>query len=938
MINNKFHRALLASAVASCFATPLFAQEQTDATEAAQTEAAQNEKDNVERIAITGSRIKRSDIETVTPVVVISAEDISDRGFTTAFDALKNLAQNTGNIQGDEFGSQGGFTPNAQTISLRGLAPGQSLILLNGRRLSENPTPYNGQSNFVNLSSIPVAAIERIEVLTNGASAIYGSDAVAGVVNIILKQDVEDTTVSLLGGTTKDGGGDQYRFQVVSGTTSKDYSITYGAEFQKIDAIFGSDRDWLDSVDDGPAGSNVLARGILLLDAWNGGYVDPGEQLCAQSGSGYERAFREGSGYYCGVDATGDYSIQNEREKYSGFVSGSYQLSDNVELFVDGLASSQEAFNRGFRHFISEYVVTPNSEGTGNLVDLGAPGLDYFLYQRLFSFDELGPKSSNFEEKNYNITAGARGTLDSFYEWELSYSYSKANFESRRDWLKNEKVNELFIGTSSLAFGLPSGLGTVGLYDPITPDIRDELLGTQVIDADSYSRTLFGSISGDLFELPAGYVQFALVAEYNEQGYTLTQDERTLSDTDISWYGLTGTEGGGDRDRWALGLETSIPILETLDATVAARYDKYDDGTSDVGGRLSPMVGLEYRPIESLLLRASYSKSFRAPDMHYVFADNSGFYSNVRDWTTCRNDFVADGGDGSDFALSDANCDTTQIQGTRSGSTTLEEEKGTNVGIGLVYEVAEGLDVTLDYYKIELKDIVIDESISSLLRDEYDCNFNLNDRDPSSGFCQGIYSKIVRSTSDLDAGEISTVNITPTNASRQEISGFDATVSYEYEAEHGNYTAAVEYTNTQSYKYQRNADDDFIEYRNLASFTDPRTNMTAVLAFSNDDFGIALTARRIGTVPIYVQPAEHDDPESPDYGKVSRTHPWITFNLSASYNLTDNSAIRLSGSNIFDNRPPADDTETSWPFYNVFAFPGGAVGAQYFLEYTHTFK
>lgn len=936
MKKNKLYNAVLFALMSSSLSLSASAIAQQQQEEDEQEEEEQAEE--VERLKVTGSRLNQTDLENASPVVIISEEDIANRGFTTAFDALKNLAQNTGQVQGDEFGSQGGFTPNAQVISLRGLAPGQALILLNGRRLSENPTPYNGQSNFVSLSSIPVAAIERIEVLTNGASAIYGSDAVAGVVNIILKDDVDSTTVSVLGGTTKDGGGDEFRVQLTSGVSEDNYSWTYGFEYQQIDPIFASDRDWLDSVDDGPAGTDVLSRGILVLDAWNGGYVDPGEQACVDSQSGYEYAFREGSGYYCGTDTTGDYSIQNERTKMAAFVSGSYQLTNNTEFFLDALVTDQEARNRGFRHFVSEYVVTPNADGEGNLVDLGAPGLDYLLYQRLFSFEELGPKSSNFFEKNANVTLGARGMLDNFYEWEVSYSHSIADFESRRAWLKNEKVQEFFIGTGSIAFGLPDGLGSVGLYDPITPEIRDELLGTQVINADSYSRTLFGSLSGDLFEMPAGMAQFAAVVEYNKQGYDLLQDERTLSDTNISWYGLTGTEGGGDRDRWAVGIEMGIPLLETLDLTAAARYDKYDDDTTDVGGRLSPMVGLEYRPIDELLLRASYGKSFRAPDMHYVFADNSGFYTSVYDWTQCREEFVAGGGDPADFIPSGAVCDTVQIQGTRSGSTTLEEEKGTNVGIGIVYDITDNLSFTLDWYEIELEDIVTDESISGLVSDEYDCNFGLDGRDPNSAFCQEVYSKITRAgAGQPNEGDIVGVDITPTNASRQLISGYDATLNYVLDTEYGSFTFRSEYTNTQSYKYQATEEGEYIEYRNRASFYDPRTSLTGVVGWQYQDFSIYLTGRRIGSTPWDTQPAAHSDPDSELYESVSRTHPYVYFNLSATYQLTDDSSVRFSGNNITDRRPPKDETWTSWPYYNYFAYAGASRGASYYLEYTHRF-
>ncbi|WP_157982740.1 TonB-dependent receptor plug domain-containing protein [Pseudidiomarina aquimaris] len=937
MKKNKLANAVLFALMSSSLtlSASAVAQQQQD-----EDEQEEQEEEQVERLKVTGSRLSQTDMENASPVVIISDEDIKNRGFTTAFDALKNLAQNTGQIQGDEFGSQGGFTPNAQTISLRGLAPGQALILLNGRRLAENPTPYNGQSNFVSLSSIPTAAIERIEVLTNGASAIYGSDAVAGVVNIILKDDVDSTTVSVMGGTTKDGGGDEVRLQVASGITTSDMSWTYGLEYHDIDPIFASDRDWLDSNFDSPTGGSY-SYGIVVQDAYSGLNVDPGDG-CERSGSGYERRMRTSTasgrelGYYCATDTAGDYSIQNGREKLSGFVSGSMDISNNTEFFLDALVTTQEAQNRGFRHFIFEPVIEPTPDGSGNL-GWG----NYLLKQRMFSFEELGPKSSSFDEKNINVTAGMRGMLSNFYEWEVSYSHSVADFESRRAWLKNEVVMDYFFGSDEAFYpGFLDGNGQYDFYAPITDEMRNELLGEQVINGDSYSRTLFGSISGDLFEMPAGMAQFAAVVEYNKQGYDLMQDERTLSDTEVSWWGLTGTEGGGDRDRWALGMEFGIPLLETLDLSLAARYDKYDDDTTDVGGRLSPMVGLEYRPIDSLLLRATYGKSFRAPDMHYVFAGDSGFYTTVYDWTACREGFVADGGNPDDFIPSGANCQqyTANIEGTRAGSTTLEEEKGTNIGVGIVYDLTDNLSFTLDWYEIELEDIVTDESVSGLIGDEYDCNYGLDGRDPDSAFCQNVYSKIERAGGDdVNAGDLTGVNVSPTNASRQLISGYDATVRYNYPTEFGDFTFRAEYTNTQSYKYQATPEDEYTDYRNLASFYDPRTSLTGVVGYQYQDFAVYLTGRRVGSTPWDTQPAEHSNPDSDQFGDVSRTSPYVYFNLTAQYRLTDNSSITFTGNNITDRRPPEDDTWTSWPYYNIFAYGGASRGASYYLEYVHRF-
>jgi len=143
-------------------------------------------------VVVTGSRIKRTQIEGPSPVTVISSAQIQREGFVTVFDALTTLTQNGGVTQ-NELNSAGGFTPNGSPVNLRGLGPGRTLLLINGRRAADYPFPYNGQSNFQNFGNIPSAAVDRIEILSGGASAIYGSDAVAGVINVVLKTNFRAT-------------------------------------------------------------------------------------------------------------------------------------------------------------------------------------------------------------------------------------------------------------------------------------------------------------------------------------------------------------------------------------------------------------------------------------------------------------------------------------------------------------------------------------------------------------------------------------------------------------------------------------------------------------------------------------------------------------------------------------------------------------------------
>jgi iron complex outermembrane receptor protein len=199
-------------------------------------------EDEVEltKISVTGSRIKRSEVEGPQPLVVLTKEQIEQGGFISVYDAVSSVSQNTGDFQGAI--ASGGFTPGAETINLRDFGPGNTLVLVNGKRRADYPFPYSGNDSVFNWNSIPISLVERIEILSSGASAIYGSDAVAGVVNVILIDGLEETSVRVRGGTHLDGGGDNYNFEISGGGYTDRLSYAWGLEHSQQDPIQGMNR------------------------------------------------------------------------------------------------------------------------------------------------------------------------------------------------------------------------------------------------------------------------------------------------------------------------------------------------------------------------------------------------------------------------------------------------------------------------------------------------------------------------------------------------------------------------------------------------------------------------------------------------------------------------------------------------------------------------
>ncbi len=302
-----------------------------------QAVTANNEaEEEIELIQVTGSRLGRTSYEGPDPITVITAEDMQKTGAFTLLDALQDLSQNSGLVDSDEMGSVG-FTPGAQVADLRGFGPQYTLTLVNGRRLASYPAAYQSQASVVSVDSIPVAAIDRVEILTSGASAVYGSDAVSGVINVILKKDLEGSSLAFNYGTGAEHGQSSGRLQFTHGIDFDNGNITLIGEYQGMQAITGGDLDELDNANDWPFGDNyVYERGAVLVDNWAAydyllnpthaeTYVDPGESGCdALPWTQYEYRHKlpdvdhdASWGNYCAINLAQNQVLRPENEKLS---------------------------------------------------------------------------------------------------------------------------------------------------------------------------------------------------------------------------------------------------------------------------------------------------------------------------------------------------------------------------------------------------------------------------------------------------------------------------------------------------------------------------------------------------------------------------------------------------------------------------------------------
>src|SRR5262245_39540080 len=610
----------------------------------------------LEPVIVTGSWIPQMEQATASPVVEITAEDIDRQGFQNVSDVLRAQPLATGAVQDNQF--SGGFTPGAQTISLLGLEPGFTLILLDGRPLADYPLLYNGQANFTDLSSIPTGMVERIDVLPGNQSAVYGSAAIAGVVNIILKKRIEGVQIAARAGGYEQGGGDNMRFELTGGMGRDNFDVTYGLQYSSQKPIWGTERDGFDSQNDDPDdalhfGSRTFLAADIDFDpvTFTGSgatvYDDPGEAVCdglaGNFGGTTTRDFRPGRGFYCGSRSEIGYTtFLNEQESASGYVNANFRVGENAELYASLLFSDNRVESNGGTRFW-----TPDVNGTFGFIWDDRVAEPIQLYQHVFSPEETGGRNRNNEineSQSYNVALGVNGAFgNSDWEYDAYYARSEYQVDNRQRWPLTEPIEEFFrdqfLGPQ---LGLDPVFGFYPVYHPdraafyqsVTPEEFDSFNGTIATDSETWTHSLnFRLTNTNLFDMPAGPVGTAVLAQVGKQSWENPTDPRVIAG---DFWGINGTQGEGERENWATALEFRVPLASMLTANISGRYDDYKNVDAGSDSRTTYKLGLEFRPVESVLVRGSFATAFRAPDMAYVFAGESGFFTTVVDYFRCE--------------------------------------------------------------------------------------------------------------------------------------------------------------------------------------------------------------------------------------------------------------------------------------------------------------
>lgn len=871
--------------------------------------ADQAESEDVPEVVVTGSRIPQN-AQRATSLTSISAEDLEAQGYRNVFDALNTQTQNTGFTQGADFGNT--FTPAANAISLRGLGPNHTLVLINGRRVADYPTAYDGQVNFVNLATIPSAAIDRIEVLNGSASAIYGSDAIAGVVNVILKDHAEGLSFNVKAGTTEHGGGENGRVQITGGHEWDRLSTVFAIEISKTDPIWSRERDFMSSsTRDGELPTNVWSR----QDLDSGDFLDPTSACNALAntfrGSVVTTTGRNDS-RFCGSSRAQPtyWTTQTGNEAQDLYAAAKYALSDNATLFGNVVLN----FNR----------IQNNTRGP-NWTSAAASG-GFFLNQntgayeawtRRISPEEIGGVDRfdrYWQETAADVTTGIRGKIGGS-EWDYEAAWSGSVYRSRNTrprLLAN--IDTYFLGPQlgTDPNGVPIFAPDPSRFDQeLTPEQFAGLMGRTKSKDVTWLQTVSLTTQGPLFDLPAGTVHLAGALEWGSQGFS------NLPDPGISdgLYFNTPAQDkvSGSRTRYAAATELRIPILTPLTGTVAGRFDDYSfAGRGD--SKFTYNLGLEYRPLAALLFRGNYGTSFRAPDMNYIFQTlTRGYFASNTDYYRCQL---------AGQPLS--NCDFANVSPgnnfIQSGNRDLQFENGKSWGYGVVWSPTSAFTASVDYWNMRIDNLVTNIDEDTLLRIEADCRTGARDID--SAQCTDALTRIQRNAPDapLNPNAINLILINPINAAFARASGIDASTTAKWRLGDHSFAWTTQFTRVLRHRTRQFAGDPEEDFLNSLTNVNWRNKVLTNLTWTFQRWTTDVQVTRFGKIPNAAQT---------DY-----ISPSAVANVSTQFQVNDHSDIRVIVNNVFDT--VKDDPSFGWPYYPVGNY--SPYGRQYWLELGYRFN
>jgi len=882
-----------------CIALPVAAQD-----------AAPEKKDptKLEKIEVTGSSIKRVQDEGSSPIQVIKAQDLVKFGITSAEQLLAKISANGNGIDGlitnqgsDFLNSTGKKGPNngASGASLRGLGTEYTLVLLNGRRVANHA--LNGSS--VDLNSIPLAAIDRVEILKDGASAIYGTDAIGGVINFILKRDYKGFEATAFGDMTQHGHGDIFRASMLGGIgdlVTDRYNVMASLTFDTNDRLRGSQRDFHNGYQPD--------RG-LAPDTTGTPYANIGQARGTALGSRFTRpdstqtynrvnllalegkcnTITDMSPYRgditgfnnnnqaCAYDYGKQWSLMQPVDRTNLISRGSFAITPDNIAFVEVVASRNKSAveytpiqitNQNYPAFIIDAngnkVRSPYYQDLTGLV----PGFNNQLNERIrWRCLECGPRQQDTTTDAFRVLVGLEGNVSGWdYKVGLSSAESKATTLLGDGNMVTDKINAALTSGIINPFLLPGQSQTQQAMDVIN---AAKAKGFNLYGGKSATKQVDGSVSRELATLPAGPLAVAVGFDVRKEEYRFRQDQD--SQPPILGVSAPASLDKVNREIKAVYSELQVPVVKNLDLQLALRYDKY----SDVGSTTNPKIAAKWQPLPQLGFRSSYSTGFHAPDFNSLYGGDSigQFNSDINDPILCRTGKEATG------------CGIRpDIIGV--SNTNLKPEKSKQWSVGVLMQPTPWLSASVDFWQIELKDRI--GAISGqLLISRYD-----------------QYRQYV--TRDPDTNEIISITSPTFNLGGDKTRGADVNLTGNWKTGVGQIVANLEGTYTSSFKSR-------------FSDADPYTELVGKFGDTTNGFDLHVRWKHSANITLTQGPwsatfsqdytgsyqAERDGFGSgfTAAGAPDRIKSYMLYGLTGTYTGIKNLTVTAGIKNLFDTKP-----------------------------------
>ncbi|UNK42902.1 TonB-dependent receptor [Luteimonas sp. S4-F44] len=910
----------------------------------------------LDRIQVTGSRIRKVDVENAQPIQTISRTNIENQGFQSVGDILQNIAATGSPSLSRSNPLASGESPGGTFVDLRNLGPERTLVLLNGRRLGVN------NDGLQDLATIPSSMVERIEVLKDGASSLYGSDAVAGVINVITRRNFDGAEANAYYGQYGEGDGAVQSFDFTIGSQGERSSIVFGAQYDKEDPVFAKDRPFSRFSYPGQDESNnyTTVGAIGNIRNPNG----PGWLVLRDGGdptnlADYRPQVNPGDGVIGDTsNAAEQMMVKTGMERTSIFTSADFDLTDKLRLVTDA------SFNR--RETSVQVAGYPLQSGA---VDVQTPiSADSYFNPTgaTLDFRRRGwevPRTTDRRLDTYRFSAALEGSFEvgeKFFDWDAGYLFTRGDstIRGRGDFNKlavRQAVGPSFLndagvvqcGTPDAPIALAdctpwSPVLSEGPYSLANPDIQRRFFLMENATSETTTHNYFANVSGSIVTMPAGELSFAAGLEnrrvkgrYSPDAFAQTGNSTNLAAQETSG-GYSVNEAYLELD---IPLLADVPGAQELALNVASRYSDYDV----FGDTTNSKASFRWRPIDDLLVRGTWAEGFRAPAVSDLYGGVGQTFDRYVD--PC--DTVAGAAANNPEVFARCAADIANYEGYRqrgqggtvayggqtgtpflSGSNPdLTPETSVSRSLGLVYspQYVNGLGVSLDWWKTKIDNVVTAFTASGILADCY---------------IYDISSQCDYFTRDETTGTVDNLTRIGRNAGYWEIEGYDLEVNYALpETAFGNFGVNWATTYYSNFEIKSDSTDNTTPQPQVGFGGSFRIRSVASLNWDYGDFGATWTARYFSGVkeecyfdvpcnlPDYI---DQDDNAIPQNKTGSNTFNDVQIRWKAPWNAT----VSIGVNNVFDRVGPLMYTQPSSGFSYQGSFD---IGRFTYMKYQQRF-